>query len=75
MLAWAAHVNRVLLTHDVSTITEYAYHRVREGLTMPGVIAMPTGLSVGEAVDDLALIEECGEPSEWKGQVRYLPLR
>ena len=28
LLEWAAEQNRVLLTHDVSTITAYAYRRV-----------------------------------------------
>ena len=37
LLAWAAEQERVLLTHDVSTITAYAYRRVRNGDRMPGV--------------------------------------
>lgn len=28
VLAWAASENRLLLTHDVTTITRYAYERV-----------------------------------------------
>ncbi|WP_248277560.1 DUF5615 family PIN-like protein [Brasilonema sp. UFV-L1] len=36
ILAWAAQENRVLLTHDVATITRYAYERVTQGLPMPG---------------------------------------
>ena len=31
VLAWAAQEGRILLTHDVSTITRYAYERVRAG--------------------------------------------
>ncbi len=31
VLEWAAGAGRVLLTHDVSTMTRYAYDRVREG--------------------------------------------
>jgi hypothetical protein len=31
LLRWAAAEERVLLTHDVSTITEYAYRRVLAG--------------------------------------------
>jgi hypothetical protein len=37
ILEWAAQEGRVLLTHDVSTITHYAYERVRAGKSMPGV--------------------------------------
>ena len=31
VLEWSAEEGRVLLTHDVSTITHYAYERVRAG--------------------------------------------
>jgi predicted nuclease of predicted toxin-antitoxin system len=31
VLAWAAAENRVLLTHDVSTVTGHAYRRVIKG--------------------------------------------
>ena len=37
LLAWAAEQDRVLLTHDVSTITAHAYRRVMRGEAMPGV--------------------------------------
>jgi hypothetical protein len=37
VLAWAAEQERVLLTHDVATITRHAYGRVRRGEAMPGV--------------------------------------
>ena len=37
VLAWAAQEDRVLLTHDVSTITNYAYERIEAGQVMPGV--------------------------------------
>ena len=36
VLEWAAREQRVLLTHDVSTMTRYAYDRTRSGLPMPG---------------------------------------
>ena len=37
ILEWAAQAGRVLLTHDVATLTRYAYDRVRDGKPMPGV--------------------------------------
>jgi predicted nuclease of predicted toxin-antitoxin system len=33
ILEWSAHENRVLLTHDISTITRYAYERVQANHT------------------------------------------
>ena len=69
VLAWAAQEGRVLLTHDVSTITKYAYERIRAGQRMPGVF------QVGLVIEDILLLTECSLDDEWEGQVRYLPLR
>lgn len=38
ILAWAADENRILLTHDVATITSFAYQRITKDLLMPGAI-------------------------------------
>jgi hypothetical protein len=70
LLAWAAEHQRVLLTHDVSTITAHAYRRV-----MKGVFEVSCDLWLRAAVEDILLIAECSRPGEWEGQVRYLPLR
>ena len=74
VLEWAALEGRVLLTHDVRTITRYAYERVRAGLPMPGVFEVRRAVSIGGAIEDLLLLVECSQDGEWEGQVRYLPL-
>ena len=45
LLAWAAREQRVILTHDVATLREYAENRVRAGLPMPGVFEVSEHLS------------------------------
>jgi len=75
LLAWAADHNRVLLTHDVSTITAHAYRRAMKGDPMPGVFEVSRRVTVRSAVEDIILLSECSDPGEWDGQVRYLPLR
>lgn len=47
ILEWAAKEGRVLVTHDVTTITNFAYERVRVGLPMPGVIEVDDDLPIG----------------------------
>jgi hypothetical protein len=74
VLEWAAREGRVLLTHDVSTMTAFAYDRVRAGLPMPGVFEVSRSIAVGAAIDDLLLLAELSLPGEWEGQIRYLPL-
>ena len=75
LLAWAAREQRVVLTHDVTTLRQFAEDRVRRGLPMPGVFEVGEHLSIRETIEDLFLIAECSEDAEWEGQVRFLPLR
>jgi hypothetical protein len=75
VLEWAAQEGRVLLTHDVSTITKHAYECVRAGQPMPGVFEVSRTAPIGRAIEDLLLLAECSFDDEWEGQVRYLPLR
>ena len=75
VLEWAARENRVLVTHDVSTITFHAIERIREGKRMPGVFEVSRSVPVKAAIEDLILLAECSHKAEWEGQIRYLPLR
>ena len=75
VLEWAASEGRVLLTHDVSTITRRACERIESGLAMPGVFELAYDISVGVAVEEILLLVECSLEGEWEGQVLYLPLR
>lgn len=74
VLEWAAAEGRILLTHDVATITRYAYERLAENLAMPGVIEIPTNAPIGRVIEDLFMILECGTSKDLDGQIYYLPL-
>jgi hypothetical protein len=75
ILEWAAQENRVLLTHDVTTMTGYAYERVNAGKRMPGVFEVNRSAPIGEVIEDILLLAEFSLEGEWEGQVRYLPLQ
>ena len=75
VLDWAAKEGRVLLTHDVNTITRYAYERVQSGKPMPGVFQVSRKVPIKSAIEDIYLLAECSQEGEWEGQVRYVPLR
>lgn len=75
VLEWAAKEGRVLFTHDVCTITRFAYERVSAGKAMPGVFEVSRELPLSLVIEDILLLAECGLEGEWEGQVRYLPLR
>ena len=73
VLELAARENRLLATHDLRTIPKHAYERVKAGLVMPGVIAIPDNLPIGRVIEDLAVVVECAAP-ELQSLVIYLPL-
>ena len=75
ILEWAANENRVLLTHDVTTITKYAYERVEAGRYMPGVIEVSRKVSMGTAIEEILYLAEVCKYGELNGQIIYLPLK
>ena len=74
ILEWAANEGRVVLTHDAATMAYYAYERVKVGLSMPGVIEVADDLPLGQVIEDILLLAEYSNKSEWESQVIYLPL-
>jgi Domain of unknown function (DUF5615) len=71
VLEWAAQNNRVLLTHDVRTVTKFAYDRLSAELPMPGIIEVQMDASIGQTIRDILLLIEF--PEECDKQVRYVP--
>jgi hypothetical protein len=74
VLEWAAGDGRILLTHDVTTLTRHAYNRVRVGQPMPGVFEVSRRVPMGQAIEDVLLLAEYSREGEWEGHIRYLPL-
>jgi uncharacterized protein DUF5615 len=75
VLEWAAQNGRLVLTHDVSTMTRYAYDRVRASQQMPGIVEASREVPIGKAIEDILILAECSQEGEWEGQILYLPLR
>ncbi|BAU09580.1 hypothetical protein LEP3755_00510 [Leptolyngbya sp. NIES-3755] len=75
VLEWAAQEQRIVLTHDVATMTNFAYERLQADRSMPGLFEISRRVPVGLAIEEILLIAECSSEGEWEGQVRFLPLR
>jgi len=75
VLEWAAGAGRLVLTHDVNTMTAYVYDRVRASQPMPGIVEASREVPIGKAIEDILILAECSREGEWEGQVIYLPLR
>jgi hypothetical protein len=74
ILERAAEEARLLLTHDVKTVTKYTYERAAAALPMPGVVEVPRWLPIGRAVEEILTLADCSRDGQWEGQVIYLPL-
>lgn len=72
ILAYAAQQERVLLTHDVSTMTHFAGERLTAGRRMPGLVVVPQVAAPGPIIEALQELIETSEPSELRWQILYL---
>jgi hypothetical protein len=64
----------VQVTHDLKTIPRHAYERVATGEPMPGIVAIPDDMPIGQAIEQLHIVVVCLEENELENQVLYLPL-
>ena len=67
VLGWAARERRVVLMHDVGTMTAAAWARVRSGQSMPGLLEVPSQLAVGRAIKDIPLLAVLLLPERVRG--------
>lgn len=74
ILEWAAVEGRVLLTHDVRTMTQHARERLAAGQSLAGVVLVSRHLPLGPVIEDLLILIEGSDPNEMAGQVLFLPL-
>lgn len=73
-LIWALANRRVIVSHDVNTMTEAANARLKNGLSIFGLIIVPQKMPIGDAVSELEMIIFCSEESDFESFVQYLPM-
>jgi len=74
LLRWAARENRTMLTHDISTMTDYAKQLVAQQEPMAGVIVVPNGMRIGVAIADLELSVLAQSQADMSDRIQHLPL-
>ncbi len=74
VLEWAARAGRIVISHDVRTMTRDAYTLVLEGRPMLGLVEVSQELPIDRVIEDLILFVDCCEPPEIEGPVIYFPL-
>lgn len=71
---WAANNDRIVLTHDRATMPDFAYQRLSKNDSLPGLFVVNDQMPTRQSIDELLLLSNCSNQSEWKGIVLYLPL-
>ncbi len=74
ILAWAAENNRIILTYDRASMSDYAYERVAQGQAMVGVFILNDRFPVGKAIEEILLLAACTEQEEWNGRAVHVPI-
>ena len=73
VLRIAMQSDRILVTHDQSTLPGHFYRFIATH-DSPGIVIVPQYRSISEIADDLILIWSASNSDDWKNQIVYLPL-
>ncbi len=64
---------RVVVSHDVNTISDAANQLLKNGESIFGLILVPQNMPIGNAIVELEIIISCSEENEFENLVKYLP--
>ena len=73
LLDWAAQQRRTVVTHDVNTMPDHAYRRIRQGEPVAGVFVVPQELPIGQAIAELEVLTACSFEGEWDNLIVFVP--
>jgi hypothetical protein len=72
-LVWALENRRVVVSHDVNTMSDAANRKLKNGEPIFGLILVPQSMAVGDAVNELEIIILCSDENEFENLIKYLP--
>ena len=73
VLAVAASLGRVLVTHDVRTMPQH-FGEFIGGSECPGLILLPRTMPMAQAIEEILQIWHASDAEEWTSPFRGLPL-
>jgi hypothetical protein len=75
MLNWATGDERAVIAQDLSTMLPAQQELIRNTGRCTPIVFVPDSLDVRHAIEDLILLDECGNRDDLAAGVLYLPLR
>ena len=74
LLERATELGRILVSQDGDLLREGA-RRLRDGHPFSGIVyAHQLRITIGQMVEDLAMIASATSQEEWTGRIEYLPI-
>ncbi len=74
VLAWATTNDRVVLTHDLSTMIPAMREQVKQFASCSPIVFVRDSLPVSLVIEDILLLDEYATEADWVAGVIYLPL-
>jgi hypothetical protein len=70
---WATKHKRI--THNLATMVSALLHQQKQVSGCAPIVLAPDSLSIGAVIEEILLLDQCSEDSDWAAGVVYLPLR
>lgn len=74
LLLWAAKAERVLISHDESTMPKHFGYLPERGENLGGAFVVPRRLPIRQMIEELSVIIGRTEHAEWNNILKILPL-
>src|SRR5947209_5274629 len=74
VLEYASRERFIIVSHDVNSMSAYAYQRIATGSPMTGLFLVRQTDPVMPVIEELILIWSASEAEEWVGIVEFLPM-
>lgn len=74
VLAWATTNNRVVLTHDLSTMLPAMQEQLKLFASCSPIVFVRDSLPISLVIEEILLLDECSIEADWASGIIYLPL-
>src|SRR5947199_2987604 len=74
ILCWCEENDFFLVTNNRKSMPIHLVEHLTQGRHVPGIITLNAEMSVGETIEELILVAEEGNPSDYQDRIEYLPV-
>jgi len=75
ILMWCEENGFSLVTNNRDSMPDHLKDHLAVGRHIPGIFTLNANMSIGDTIEELALVWGASKPDEFADKVNYLPLR